>query len=158
MNNLRQLLKQPLSDVHIGVIIFALIVALIGFADATYLTIEHFQGIIPPCTLTAGCEQVLTSPYSVIFGIPTALLGAVYYFLVLVGLFVYFESKNTNVLKWTFFFTTVGFGFSLWFIYLQVFIVGSYCTYCLGSAFTSTILFVTAMGVFSHQQMKNSRQ
>ena len=35
MTNLRQLLKQPLSDVHLGVIIFALIVALAGAGAAS---------------------------------------------------------------------------------------------------------------------------
>ena len=153
MNNLSRLLKQPLRHIHYSILIFALIVALIGFADSVYLTIEHFQGVIPPCSITGGCERVLTSSYASIFGIPTSILGIIYYLLILVGLFTYFESKNTNVLKWTFLFTTVGFGFSLWFVFLQIFVIHSYCAYCLGSAITSTLLFVTAMAVFSHQQM-----
>jgi uncharacterized membrane protein len=135
------------------VIVCALLVALIGFADATYLTIEHYQGRIPPCSITGGCEQVLTSPYSTLFGVPTSLLGVVYYVIILAGLFGYFESKNTRLLKWTLLFTTLGFGMSLWFVYLQVFVIHSFCAYCLGSAATSTILFVIAMGVFSHQEL-----
>ena len=152
MTNLKQLLTKPQKHVHLSVIVFALIIALIGFADATYLTIEHYQGRIPPCSITSGCEKVLTSSYSTLFGIPTSLLGDLYYVVILIGLFAYFESKSTKILKWTFLFTTVGFGFSLWFIYLQVFVIGSYCLYCLGSAATSTILFVTGMGVFSRQE------
>jgi len=157
MNRLKQLLTRPLRPVHSSVIIFALVIALCGFADATYLTIEHYQGRIPPCSLTGGCEVVLTSQYSTIFGVPTSLLGIVYYVIILAGLFGYLESRNTRLLKWTLFFTTLGFGMSLWFVYLQVFILHSFCVYCLGSATTSTILFVTAMGVFSHQELtKNS--
>jgi uncharacterized membrane protein len=121
-----------------------LIVALLGFADATYLTVEHYQGVIPPCSVVSGCETVLTSAYSVIAGVPVSLLGAVFYFIVLVGVFSFLESKKTVLLKWSLLFTIFGILFSLWFIYVQAFILGAWCLYCLGSALTSTILFVTA--------------
>ena len=78
--------------------IFLLIVALLGFADATYLTIEHYQNKIPPCSV-GGCEQVLTSAYSVVAGVPVSLMGSVYYLLVLIGMFAYLESKNLKILR-----------------------------------------------------------
>jgi uncharacterized membrane protein len=123
-------------------------VALIGFVDAAYLTIEHYQGVIPPCSITKGCDKVLTSTYASLFGIPTSLLGSIYYFVILAGVFAYIESKNFSILKWTLSITGVGFLFSLWFVYLQVFSIGSYCAYCLGSAATSTVLFILAIIVF----------
>lgn len=148
MQNLKNLFAKPLQLPPNSVVIFLLVVALIGFVDASYLTIEHFQGRIPPCSITGGCEQVLTSSYSQIFGIPVSLMGAVFYLLVLVGAFSYLESKNTTFLKWTLILTIPALFFSLWFVYIQVFVLYSYCIYCLGSFLTSTILFVTAMEIF----------
>src|SRR5258705_13864863 len=56
--------------------------ALVGLADATYLTIEQLTGQSVRCTLIAGCSEVLSSPYATIGGIPLALVGAAAYFTV----------------------------------------------------------------------------
>ncbi len=50
----------------------AAVVALGGLADSIYLTIKHFTGEKVPCSIVEGCEQVLTSSYAEIFGIPLA--------------------------------------------------------------------------------------
>lgn len=148
MLNLNQLLKRPLRAIPNSLVIFLLVVALLGFIDATYLTIEHYQGRVPPCSITAGCEAVLTSSYAVIAGVPVSLTGSIFYFLVLAGVFFFWESKKTAPLKWALLLTVPAFLASLWFVFVQVFIIHSYCAYCLGSALTSTILFVTAMEIF----------
>jgi uncharacterized membrane protein len=156
-------LTLPLAEVRTAIVAFFLIVAIIGFADASYLTIEHYRGVIPPCSTTEGCEVVLTSTYSVIFGVPTSLLGALYYLAVSVGAFLYIESKHgageikahhAAILKWTLMATALGFGMSLWFVYLQLFILHSICVYCMGSATTSTILFIMAI-VMLRRSSKN---
>lgn len=147
MNNLSQLLTRPLRAVPSKAVIFFLIIALLGFADATYLTVEHYLGAVPPCSITAGCEAVLTSSYASILGVPVSLLGALFYLAVLVGAFAYLENKHEKLLRYALALTIIGFIMSLWFVYVQVFIIGSYCIYCLGSALTSTILFVTAMEI-----------
>ncbi len=148
MNNLKHLLTRPLRAVPNSLVIFVLIIALIGFADSTYLVIEHYQGVIPPCSIIGGCELVLTSVYASIIGIPVSLLGAIYYFIILVGSFAYLDTKKTEILKWTMLFTVFGILASPWFVFLQVFIIKSYCVYCLGSVITSTILFVMACVIF----------
>ena len=148
MNHLKLLWKKPLPTPRNSLVIFVFVVALLGFIDATYLSIEHYRGVIPPCTIVSGCETVLTGPYSAIFGIPVALLGAIFYLVILVGAFSFLESKKTTLFKWSLLFTLFGFIFSLWFTYAQAFVIGSWCLYCLGSALTSTILFVTAWIVF----------
>lgn len=152
MMNLKQLLNNPLNKVYSKVTIALFVVALIGFIDAVYLTVKHFQGVIPPCSLTSGCENVLTSAYSIILGFPVSLLGSVFYLLVLVGVFGYWESKNQTLLRWTLLLTIPAFLASLFFVYIQAFVIGSYCTYCLASFVTSTVLFVIAMNIFSRQE------
>lgn len=152
MMNSSRSLNRPLNPFPLSIAIFMLVVALLGFADATYLTIEHYLGRIPPCSIVAGCDTVLTSQYSSILGIPVSLLGSIFYFLVLIGIFSYIESRKTGLMKWSLILTIPGFLFSLWFVYIQIFTLGSYCLYCLASAATSTLLFVAAMHVFSRYQ------
>ncbi len=48
--------------------------ALIGFSVSLYLSVNHYMGYMVPCTITHGCEVVLTSKYSSILGIPVSVL------------------------------------------------------------------------------------
>lgn len=131
-------------NIKIAAIVF-LVVSAIGFLDATYLTIEHYRGGIPPCT-TAGCEIVLTSAQSEIAGVPVALLGSLYYLTLLVLSIAYLDSKKTAIIQFASYCTTAGFVASLYFVYLQLFVIKHICQYCMVSASTSTILFI--LGVY----------
>lgn len=141
MKHLNKLLNLQLQKIPNSLAIVLLVVALIGFADATYLTIKHFQGVIPPCT-TSGCETVLSSSYSQVFGIPVALLGAIYYLAISISMVVYLDTKNLKVLKWALMATVLGLFGSIWFVTLQLFIIKAICQYCMLSAITSGTLFV----------------
>jgi uncharacterized membrane protein len=122
-----------------------LIVSALGFADATYLTVKHFLGTPVPCSILHGCEIVLNSKYSIIYGIPTAMFGALFYLTVLVLSAIYLETKKIIVLKMVASATTLGFLASLAFVYIQVFVLKSICLYCMGSAITSTTLFIFSL-------------
>jgi len=144
--NLRHLLNRPLQRPPISLVIGFAVVALVGFADAAYLTIEHYRHIIPPCSLTgSGCSTVLTSAYSTVFGVPVALIGALYYLAVLVGTCAYLESKNLKPLRAAILPIIPGFVISLFLLIIQAFVLHSYCLYCLGSALITTILFVLTL-------------
>ena len=144
-----------LASVPTSFVVALLVVAALGFADAAYLTIEHYQGVIPPCSVVSGCETVLTSSYSLILGIPVSLLGALYYLLIAVGAFAYIDTKKTAILKWTLSITILGLLMSLWFIFLQAFVIKAWCLYCLGSAASSIILFILAGAVFKKYSVKS---
>ena len=120
---------------------------LAGFLDSLYLTVKHYVGGPVPCSLLSGCEKVLQSSYAQIFGLPVSLFGAIYYFLVIVAILIYFDSKRA----WPLYIAAglIGLGFiaSLWFVYLQVFVIQSLCLYCLGSAASTTALLVLTVFV-----------
>lgn len=122
-----------------------LLLSFLGFLDATYLTAQHYLGTIPPCVITTGCEAVLTSEYSVVFGIPVALFGSVYY-LVLFLLAILSLDMKREAIRFAVLLTPVGFLASLYFVYLQLFVIEEICTYCAVSAATSTTLFL--LGLF----------
>ncbi len=122
-----------------------LIFSAIGFADATYLTVKHFLGTPIPCAILQGCEQVTNSQFATIFGVPVALLGSGYYLTVLILTVIYLDTRKVFAIKLAASLTIFGFLASLWFIFLQVFIIKAICLYCMVSAATSTLLFIIGM-------------
>jgi uncharacterized membrane protein len=119
-------------------------VALVGLGDAVYLTAKHFTDEKLPCSLITGCEQVLTSEYAEIFGIPTAAFGALAYFLAFsLALLAAFGNRK----MWLFYglLTVVMFLFTVWLVYLQAFVIEAFCQFCLLSALTTTLLFIIAL-------------
>lgn len=116
-------------------------VALVGLADAIYLTVQHVTGVAVRCTIISGCSEVLSSPYSSFRGIPLALIGAAAYFAVFslatLAAFGYpLVGKLLLVLVGLMFLTTI------WLIYLQAFVIGQFCQFCLLSAAVTTVLTV----------------
>ena len=126
--------------------IIFVVLALIGLVDAGYLTIKHYTNTIPPCTLQ-GCETVITSKYNEIGGIPVALFGVIYYLDILTFGFLYLKTRKEQVLKIAAIMTPAGLIASIYFVYLQLYVIEAICQYCMLSAGTSTLLFIVGMYV-----------
>ena len=147
-----------------GIALIFLFLTFCGFVDAAYLTVEHYLGVIPPCSVSQGCEKVLVSEYAVVGGVPVALIGSFYYlllFLFAVASLSSEENSNSDrFLRLAAKITPLGFMSSLWFVYLQFFVIHAICIYCLISATISTLLFVIGMSFLvicrqaSHQSDK----
>jgi uncharacterized membrane protein len=136
-----------------AIAILFLIVAFVGFMDATYLAASHFRGIPPPCLLTDGCDTVTSSAYSKIIGIPVPMLGIIYYLGMLVLGLGYIDKNRFNVAKAIPWATAIGLVASIWFVYVQAVILDAFCTYCLLSAGTSTILFLLGIQIFIKEKV-----
>jgi uncharacterized membrane protein len=119
----------------------AAVVSLAGIADSIYLTVEHLSGRSVKCTIVSGCSEVLSSPYASVRGVPLALIGATAYFsafsLATLAAFDYkLAATLLTLLVGLMFLTT------LWLTYLQAFVIGHFCQFCLLSAIVTTILTV----------------
>ena len=122
----------------------AAVIALVGLADAAYLTIHHLTAEPVPCTVLAGCETVLTSQYAVIGGIPLAAFGAVAYFIAFsLALLAAFGNRWT----WMLFGVQVVLMslFTVWLLYLQAYVIGAFCQFCLLSALTTFSMLAVFM-------------
>lgn len=119
-----------------------LIISFIGFLDATYLAIKHYIASPVVCSILSGCEEVTTSIYSTFFDAPVALFGTIYYLIIFLLLILYLNTKNKKIFYFASKITLFGFLASIWFVYLQIFVLKALCLYCLVSAITSTILFI----------------
>ena len=133
-----------------------LIVSFLGFLDATYLTVKHYRGDGVRCSITSGCEEVLTSQYATFFDIPVALLGGLFYLTLLILSIVYLDTRRDSVIKFASYITIVGFGVSTYFVYLQMFIIEAFCQFCLLSALASTLLFIFGLLVLSSKKNNSS--
>lgn len=136
-------------------IIFALVaVSVIGLADSSYLTAKHYLGSPINCSIFNGCEKVTTSPYSIILGVPVALLGVLYYFSFLLLVIFYLDTKREKILEFAARFSFVGIIASFWFLFLQIFIIKALCLYCLISAASSTTLFIISLLILKSKHEK----
>jgi uncharacterized membrane protein len=119
----------------------ASVVGLIGLTDSIYLTIHHYNATAVPCGITGGCEQVLTSSYAEIAGIPLGVFGGIAYF---TAFALAFLSAYGNELTWKLFgaLATLMAAVSGYLIFVQAHYINAYCQYCLLSALTSFTLFI----------------
>ena len=124
-----------------GLYASAALLSLIGLTDAFYLTVQHLSGHSVPCSVTGGCEEVLTSPYAVVAGIPLAALGAAAYFsafsLSTLAAFGY-RSAAKLLLPLVAIMGLV----SVWLFYLQAFVIRAFCQFCLLSAGITIVLAI----------------
>jgi len=131
------------------------ITAFIGFLDATYLTVEHYTGGNINCYISTGCDTVANSKYAVVLGIPMALLGAIFYFGMLILSILYLDIKKKPLIYLLVLGGITGFLFSIFLVYLQLFVLHSVCEYCMLSATTSTLLFI--WGIVSLAKIADER-
>lgn len=140
----RQQHKQPAkaNSSRVVPIVYSLaaILALVGLADAVYLAVLHLTGQSAVCGASTGCSQVLASKYAQIGPVPVALLGAFGYFTIFsLAVFAAFGYRLAR--KWVVWMVGLQFLGTLWFLYLQAFVLHAICPYCLLSA---AIVFVLA--------------
>lgn len=119
----------------------------LGFLDASFLTAEHFLGGTVPCSL-GQCEAVLNSAYSSLWGIPVAIFGALFYFFVLAVVFFAWETGKNKITGFLLVASFLAFLASLYFVYLQFFVIHALCWYCLFSALLSTIIFIITVTLY----------
>ncbi len=121
--------------------IVAAVVAVAGIVDSVYLTVHHYTAEPVPCGAEFDCGAVLASPYAEIYGVPLAAFGAVAYFIAFsLALLTAFGDQR----MWKLFGgqTALMAVFSLYLIYLQAFVIGAWCQFCLLSATTTFVLFI----------------
>ena len=117
-------------------------VAGLGLIDALLLSYARYSHIDLPCSITSGgCATVAASPYAVMFGMPLAYLGVVYYVAVLLlSVLLLRKFRIPFASKVVLGVTLFGALDSLYFLYLQAFVIQAFCVYCILSACATFIL------------------
>lgn len=113
----------------------------IGVIDTSYLIYHKVRGTDVACPFFPDewCRRVQHSPQSKIFGVPNSILGFIMYVAILVLTWLY---AGTTVPFWMIqALITFGFLFSLYFFYIQAFVLRAFCTWCVVSAINFTVMF-----------------
>lgn len=124
------------------------VLALVGCFIALYLWLYKIGAIGTLQCGTGACETVQTSPYADLFGIPVAFYGVAGYAMLfaisLGGLAPRVAARRapTIVLAGL---ATIGFLFSVYLTYLELFVLHAICRWCVASAAVITGITVIAV-------------
>ena len=119
-----------------------LVLALIGTGIAGYLTWVHYGHLKIVCLSGGGgCEKVQASSYAELAGIPVAVLGLVGYILILASLLLP-EGDGAVAAA---FLSLVGFGFSMYLTWAELFRIHAICQWCVASACVMTLLTIVSV-------------
>jgi uncharacterized membrane protein len=117
------------------------VLAFVGMVDASYVAIHSSQGFLLPCGIAGGCDQVLSSPYARVLGIPVAWFGLAFY-LTTAGSALFALFGFEHALRLSFPLVSLALAFTLYLFYLQALVIRAFCDYCLLSALLVTLIFV----------------
>jgi uncharacterized membrane protein len=110
-----------------------------GIALAAYIAIVESGGGAPACLAGgSGCQTVANSPYAHLAGVNVAVLGSAGYALLLVAALWPGDVGRLGGL----FLALVGFSFSMYLTYLELFTIKAICQWCVASAVLMTLLLV----------------
>ena len=121
--------------------VIILILSALGIAVSLYLTYLYFSNAESTfCLAGSGCDTVRESPYSEILGIPVSLSGVIGYSLI----FALSLISISYSVRWIllYFLSLAGVTFSLYFTYIELFVIKAICVYCLASAVIITVILI----------------
>ena len=120
------------------------ILALIGILVAGYLAFVETTGSEAVCGPVGDCNTVQQSQYAILFGVlPVGLLGLISYLIILIGWVVArLEAGLFSRWAWVsiFVLSTVGTLFSIYLTFLEPFVIGATCAWCLASSVVITAI------------------
>lgn len=130
-------MKPPAEGTLRGIATF---LATFGIGVATYIVIADSGGGAPVCIAGGhGCQTVAESSYSHLAGVNIAVFGIAGYVLLLGCALL----RGDGARMAGFAISLVGFGFSLYLTYLELFTIDAICQWCVVSAVLMTLLFAT---------------
>lgn len=109
-----------------------LVLAVAGLGVSLYLTVAHFDSHVAlacPATSTINCEKVTTSPQSYFLHIPVAVLGLLFYLLMVpVNLPHSWARPSLDLPRLVL--SGLGVVFVLWLVYSEIVTIGAICLWC----------------------------
>jgi uncharacterized membrane protein len=108
-----------------------------GIGVAAYIAIAEADGGAPACFAGGGCEKVAASSHSELLGVSVAAIGIVGYALLLAAALL----RGDGARMGGFLLGLVGFGYSVYLTWLELFVIEAVCQWCVVSALLMTALF-----------------
>lgn len=132
------------NDILIRLAIF--ILGLCGFLVARHISKKKKDKEKPfVCPLNFDCHTVVNSDYSKLFGVSLETLGMIYYGLVSIFYFLIIflpETLPIILINSLIALSLIAFLFSIYLIFVQIFILKSGCFWCIISTIISVLIFI----------------
>ncbi len=143
------------EDIFIRFVLFTL--GAFGFWVARHIYIHKRSEEKPlVCMVGFDCHSVVHSDYSKFLGIHVEVLGMLYYGAVTLFYAFLLFIANTLPVKLTDFMILLSFTaflFSAYLISIQQFVIKKWCSWCLVSAFVSTVIFIVTILFYNLSEM-----
>ena len=142
-------------------ILWSIVVAsFLGALLSLYLLITHYTTSTTVCNVggAINCDLVNRGPFGEILGIPVAGIGVLGYLLLggIAFALVKYKNNKENLVHILHKGATLGFLFSLWLLYAELFIIFAVCPFCMISLLLITIITTLAWVVDPNGEHYNS--
>jgi uncharacterized membrane protein len=119
--------------------------ALAGLALAGYLTVEHFTAsttLACPNTGVINCQKVTSSAQSTVAGIPVAVLGLVFFAVMMPACLGVAWRAGHPTIRWgRALLALAGVGFVFYLVYAELFVLDAICLWCTAVHVITVVLF-----------------
>ena len=126
------------------------VLSLIGIGVAGYLSYVELNQVEAVCGPVGNCNTVQQSEYATLFGIlPIGVLGVMGYLAIIILWLARLLDKPNfkRILNFLMFGVTLfGLLFSIYLTFLEPFVIGATCMWCVSSAVIMTVLFIISAG------------
>ena len=136
------------------------ILGIVNIGISGYLTYVHYSLIKPVCVFNLECDEVLSSSYSAMWGVPLALFGLVMYVLLTVfGLLLWRKDSAWEhlIALGTYGVALAGIVFTGYLYYLEIFVLHAFCSWCIISSIVLACIFVISLVNFITTKRKLER-
>jgi uncharacterized membrane protein len=135
------------------------VLAVAGIGVAAYLTYVEMSGTLAVCGPVGDCNTVQQSPYARVAGVPVGGLGLAGYAMILVAWGLSRAGRPEMARRATLgllLMAFVGVLFSVYLTFLEPFVIGATCMWCLTSAVIMTLLLwlVAGPGTVAWQRIR----
>jgi uncharacterized membrane protein len=137
------------------------VLAVVGLGVSLYLASVETSGVEAVCGPVGDCNAVQQSEYASIFGISIGVLGAIAYIGLIIGWIVTRVSRGRTADIATLLVAVTAFGgtmFSIYLTFLEPFVIGATCLWCLTSALAiaGLLWFTAAPGWAAFERLRGS--
>ncbi|TSC81918.1 MAG: hypothetical protein G01um101420_701 [Parcubacteria group bacterium Gr01-1014_20] len=127
-------------------VLIIIVLSVIGIVNTSYLSYHAYRKTPVKCLFfpPEWCQKVQESKFSRTLGIPNPYAGLGMYFVILILSLLFSSGSLTSfapisTIIW------IGFVFSIYFTFIQAFILRAFCTWCVVSAIEFTLLLLTVL-------------
>ena len=121
------------------------VLAAAGLAVAAYLTAVRLLGEAPACGPVRGCDTVAASEYATILGVPVALLGLGFSFVLTALAAAWWRRGDRRALHAAYGLGLLGVAMVGYLTYLELFVIEAICIWCVTYAATVLGTWIVAI-------------